>query len=77
LLLVAVERRALPRGGVVLMANNNLPNDFTGCETYRGITIAVRGGWYHAFREGKRLGYSASDRASLRRELDGAFPLSL
>ena len=57
------------------MNNNGLPNEFTACETYRGVVIAISGGWYSAFRDGKKMGFGAQTRAALRKKLDEAFPL--
>lgn len=52
-----------------------IPNEYTGCETYRGYTIALRNGSYYVFDtdfDGRdvKLPGSYSTRAGARAKID-------
>jgi hypothetical protein len=51
---------------------NQLPNDYTGCEVYRGFVIGLRNDWYKGFRGGEpMIGIGPErTRAAVRKAID-------
>lgn len=48
-----------------------LPNEYTACEEYRGLTIAIRHNWYSVFTPtGARWPEVYQSRAGARRSVD-------
>ena len=48
-----------------------LPNDYTGCEEYRGLVIALKNNWYSVFTAtGSRWPEVYQTRETARRSID-------
>lgn len=48
-----------------------LPSDYTSCEAYRGLTIAIRYNWYSVFTDtGARWPETYQTREATRRSID-------
>lgn len=49
-----------------------IPNEYTGCEEYRGYAIVIRGDIYRALKDGRVVAnVGGPTRADVRRQLDG------
>lgn len=53
------------------MAEDSIPSDYTGCELYRGLTIAIKNGWYSVFTSaGARWPEVYQTRTAARQSID-------